>query len=248
MIRLICDPAPIDPRFGLALDEALFERARMAGANTVRVWVNARAVVIGRSQAIAAEVDLEAADRLKIPVLRRISGGGAVYHHPGNLNLSLCLSDAGRLGGVNQAFHRIGKAIADGLSSVGIRVNPVENRLIVGGRKVGGAAQARRGKALLYHTTLIVRPDSIPMERLLCALRPGYRTPAVPSHPFPTASLSEIIGEEVPLEQVGVAAAVGIARTCGSEPRDGVVTQDEIRRAEELVREKYGTERWNRQH
>ncbi len=247
MIRIVYELTPSEPAVGIALEEALLESARLEGRDTLRLWVNARAVVIGRSQAMTAEVDLEEAERSGIPVLRRISGGGAVYHHPGNFNISLYISDGRRLGGVAEVFRRVGEAVADGLSGHGIEIEPTGNRFLAKGRKVGGAAQARRGAALLYHTTLLVRPDSIPMESLLRAMRPGYRTPAVTSHPFPTASLSEIIGTELALEEVAAAAAGGIARAWGESLTPGKVSEEERTRAEELVREKYGTDRWNRQ-
>ena len=247
MIRLIRDLEPSDPALGLALDEALLESVRAGGADTVRLWVNGRAIVIGRSQEIEAEVDLEEAERLAIPVIRRISGGGAVYHHPGNLNVSLYLGDSRLIGGVEEAFRLIGGAIAAGLSELGIEVEPDGNRLICADKKIGGAAQARRGRALLYHTTLIVRPDPMSMERLLRALRPGYCTSAVPSHPFPTTSLAEIIGRELNLNAVGDTVLAGIVRFLDETAIGERVTEEEGARAEKLLQEKYGTERWNRQ-
>jgi len=247
MIRLIRDLEPSDPASGLALDEALLESVRAGGADTVRLWVNGRAIVIGRSQEIEAEVDLDEAERLAIPVIRRISGGGAVYHHSGNLNVSLYLGDSRLIGGVEEAFRLIGRAIAAGLSELGIEAEPDGNRLICVDKKVGGAAQARRGSALLYHTTLIIRPDPIPMERLLCALRPGYSSPAVPSHPFPTASLSEIIGKALDLSEVGDAAEAGIASLLGEETIPGELSASESARAGKLAVEKYRTDRWSRQ-
>jgi len=247
MIRLIRDLAPSDPALGLALDEALFESVRAGGADTVRLWVNGRSTVIGRSQEVHAEVELEEAGRLAIPVIRRISGGGAVYHHPGNLNVSLYLGDARPLGGVEEAFSRIGGAIAAGLSELGIDAETDGNRLICAGKKIGGAAQARRGTAILYHTTLIVRSDQIPMKRLLRALRPGYFTSAVPSHPFPTSSLSEIIGRELSLAAVGDLVAAAIIRSLDETPIDGRLSTEEAARTEELLREKYKRDEWNRQ-
>lgn len=191
MIRLLVDLVPCAPAAGLALEEALFETARAGGEDSLRIWVNDRAVVIGRSQGAASEVDLPAARDLGIPVLRRLSGGGAVYHYPGNLNVSLCLRDGRPLGGVAEAFARLGGTLARGLAAFGPGVTLAENSLLIDRRKVGGAAQARRGASLLYHTTLLVEPDAIPMERLLLALRTGYRPTRVPSRPRPTTTLVE---------------------------------------------------------
>lgn len=248
MIRIVRDLTPSDPALGIALEEALLETAKIDGVDTLRLWVNDRAVVIGRSQTAADEVDLNETERLRIPVIRRISGGGAVYHYPGNLNISLYLSDGRRLGGVAEAFRRMGGSISAGLRKLGIEAEPIGNNLLLNGNKVSGAAQARRGRALLYHTTLLVHPDSIPMERLLRALRPGYHTSSVSSHPYPTAVIRETIRQELSLEELAHEIEVGIVASLGQTAVESEISEKEMGKAQELVQEKYGADRWNLQH
>ena len=232
------------PAEGLALEETILEHVCQGGMDTLRFWVNERAVVIGRSQAAASEVDLTQTRQLDIPVLRRISGGGAVYHYPGNLNLSLFLADARSLGTVIGTFSLLGKAITSALSPLGIDTSIRENNLFIADKKISGAAQARRGTALLYHTTLLVAPDTIPMERLLLAMRPGYTSTRVPSHPRATTTLTKIIPSLTLPDLVDhlTGAICDLLRTTATPGRP---TKEEWARAQELAEKKYRSNRWN---
>ena len=247
MIRVIRALSPSAPALGIALDEALLETAKREDVNVLRLWVNDRAVVIGRSQAARDEVDLEEAAKLGIPVIRRISGGGAVYHYPGNLNISLYLADGRRLGGVVDAFQRTGEAITSGLHKLGVSAKSAGNELLINGAKIGGAAQARRGRALLYHTTLLVHPDSIPMEQLLLALHSGYRPSGVPSRPRRTTSISEALGHDFRIEDTAEAIEAAILSSLGYAAVEWKIDGAVMKRAKMLMRDKYTTDRWNRQ-
>ncbi len=243
MLRLIRDLTPASPADGLALEEALFASLRRSRIDTLRLWVNARAVVIGRSQSAAAEVDMDRAKELDIPVLRRISGGGTVCHHPENLNLSLFLADGRPLGRVEETFTAVGEAIANGLSDLGIVISTCGNSLLISGKKVGGAAQARRGKALLYHTTLLVNLDTIPMERLLLAMRRGYAPAGLPSRPHKVTSLTAAVPGLV-LDDLVTPLANRISKLLAAPIAPGMITKEEKREACNLS-EKYRSDRWN---
>ncbi len=244
MLRLIRDLTPTSPAEGLALEEAILEHICQGGTDTLRFWVNERAVIIGRSQAVASEVDLVQAQQLSIPVLRRISGGGAVYHYPGNLNLSLFLADARQLGTVIDTFYRLGKAIISALSPLGINASVRENNLFIADKKIGGAAQARRGTALLYHTTLLVAPDTIPMELLLLAMQSGYTSTRVLSHPRATTTLTKIVPSLTLPDLIDhmTNAICDLLRTTATPGRP---TKEERTREHELAEKKYRSDRWN---
>ncbi len=245
MIRLISDPVPCGPTYGLAQEEALFDSVRHRGEDTLRLWVNERAVIIGRSQSITAEVDLEQARSLGIPVLRRTSGGGTVYHYPGNLNLSLYLKDGRPLGGVKQAFRSCGEALSRSLAYMGIGVTVRENGLFVREKKIGGAAQARRGNALLYHTTLLVEPDEIPMVQLLRAAHGNYHPIGVPSRSHPTTTIAAVVGRTLSLEEIGQRLVKQFCTLLHRSAYEGTLTKEERAGAERLATEKYESVEWN---
>jgi lipoate-protein ligase A len=244
-MRLLIDLEPVDPRRGLATDEALLESIRSGAEAAVRLWVNDRAVIVGRSQPVSDEVDSAFAVQSGIPVLRRISGGGTVYHYPGNLNVSIVLRNGRRIGSVPGAFRFFGGAIATALAGVCPAISSDENDLHIGAAKVGGAAQARRGDALLYHTTLLVGPANVPMERLLLAMRPGYRPRRVASRSRRTVSLSEAIGRDLSLEEVAEIVAPAISEALSEPLVARCLDDDEERAVGRLVANKYGDPRWN---
>ncbi|MBU0595877.1 lipoate--protein ligase family protein [Candidatus Bipolaricaulota bacterium] len=232
---------------GLAIDEVLLDSVRGGGRGAIRFWVNRHAVVIGRSQSVAEEVDLEAADRAGIPVLRRISGGGAVYHYPGNLNLSVTLSKGAGIASVADVFRTFGEAAATGLAPWA-DVTCGENALRVGDLKIGGAAQARRGDAVLYHSTLLLAPDETPMSRLLLAHRPGYAPTRLASRPSRTITMAEICDDPVEVPDVIMSLRRAVEERLGVSARPDDLTGEELQRAHELVRDRYGRDAWNRSH
>ena len=108
--RLLPDDGERDPRINLAREEAI---ARHVAANpaaptpVLRLWRDDPAVVVGRFQLAAAEVDTTAAARLGAPVLRRFTGGGTVWHDPGNLNVSVILRPEDTLFTADPALRRL---------------------------------------------------------------------------------------------------------------------------------------------
>lgn len=91
-MRVLLDLVFRDPGLNLALEEPILaEVAAGQAPPTLRIQQNPRCVVVGRGQRPQDEADLPFCQRYRIPVLKRPSGCGAVYHYPGNLNFSLFL-------------------------------------------------------------------------------------------------------------------------------------------------------------
>ncbi len=170
-LRVIADDGRREPRRNLAVDEAL---ARTAGPEpALRLWRNDRCVIVGRFQLADAEVDRGAADRLGVPVYRRFTGGGAVYHDPGNLNVSLVTAREhpiieGRLGGgLHRLYGAVLEPLAAAVRALGIPAEPARRGLFVGGRKVGGIAAWVGARNVLVHATLLIDADLVALERVL---------------------------------------------------------------------------------
>ena len=214
-MRVILDMGFRDPREGLALDEAILRAVGEGGQPpTLRIWRNGRCVVIGRGQRPEDEVDLVLCQRFRIPVVRRPSGGGAVYHHPGNLNFSLFLPLSGPWTSVRGSQTRLSELLAGELRRRwGLPAQTQDGGVYVLGKKVSGSAQLRR-RALLHHGMLVLWRDRIPVEQLLLALRPGYSPTQVPSRPAPVGDLSSLLGRKVTLED-GVRAVLSAFRPLG---------------------------------
>jgi lipoate-protein ligase A len=185
-------------------------------------------VIVGRGQRIEDEADLAASRELGVPILQRASGGGTVYHHPGNLNFSLYLPLVGIWTSVQRSQDRItGLLAAELRRELEVEVEARDGAVFARGVKVSGSAQLRR-RALLHHGTLLLSPDGIAMETVLLALRPGYSPRGVPSRPAVTSDLSSLTGREVTVED-GIKLIRSAFRPLGDEGQDAIAVQGPAR-------------------
>ncbi len=150
------------PAFNLAAEEYLLTQGLHNG---FMLWRNRPAVVIGRNQNPCSQVDIVTAQRKNIPVLRRISGGGAVYHDLGNVNFTFIRTIGNR---PRVDFSAYLRPIRDFLATLGVpAVFEDPGDLSVGGRKISGNAQHFRKGKVLHHGTLLFDADVRLLHRLL---------------------------------------------------------------------------------
>jgi lipoate---protein ligase len=244
MLRLIVDLAPRDPSLGLALEEALLETAKLQNTCTLRLWVNDRSVIIGRSQSVASEVNQRILRAKSIPVLRRLSGGGAVYHYRGNLNLSAFLTSTHTLSNMSQTYAAFAHIFARMLSQLGVKAESSRNSILIGKKKIAGAAQVRSKGLVLYHTTFMVTPPLIPIDSLLLAMQKDYRTSFVASHPLPITSLAQVV-PGITMRALIDPLSDGVARLVRRALQEDTYSKRELDRAKILQQERYGNDRWN---
>lgn len=149
-----------DIYFNLAAEEYLLKQKR---DNFFMLWQSAPSVVIGKHQCVDAEVDEEYIRRRGIALARRFSGGGAVYHDEGNINLSF-IETVDR-----PDFDYYLQLTLDFLEQLGISAYSDERMgIYVDGCKVSGSAQCIHKDRVMYHCTLLFDTD---LEALKAALR-----------------------------------------------------------------------------
>jgi len=169
--RVLADDGLRDPAANLARDEALARTEPVPP--TVRLWRSSASVVVGRAQLAMAEVNLAACRRLGIPVLRRFTGGGTVYHDPGNLNVTVVLDRqderlrARTQDGLAGVYGLVLEPLAAAIRSLGSEVVGDGRGLWIGGRKVSGASAWLGARAVLVHATLLVAADLETLELVL---------------------------------------------------------------------------------
>lgn len=156
-----------DPYENLAMEQALFEfvQREYALCNDVYglfLWQNEPSIIFGRNQNIKAECNYEKAIEAGIKLVRRNSGGGAVYHDLGNLNFTLICKDS------DDAIANNNQIIIKALSNLGVEaVASGRNDLLAEGCKFSGNAYTRHGGILVHHGTLMVNLDIGLAEKLL---------------------------------------------------------------------------------
>jgi len=156
------------PAVNIALEEVLLEAVRRGSRGaTARIWVNRPSIVIGYSLAPCEEVACSEALRLGLPILRRISGGGAVYHDYGNINISI-FNPSPSLKPIDEVYREITGLVLRVLERLGVK-GWVENLndVVVKGFKVSGSSATIRGGGYLIHATLLVSANISILKRVL---------------------------------------------------------------------------------
>jgi lipoate-protein ligase A len=238
-----------DAPSNLALEEAI---ARQVGEGksppTLRLWRNRNAAVIGENQSANAELRFDACRELGVEVVRRFTGGGAVYHDLGNLNYSICtrkLSPSNLE--IGQTVFRQGlDCTVACLGILGLQSSRVPiNTILVRGRKISGGAGAIRWGAVFYHCSILVSTDLEMVWKILRWEQPPLPRARVQSKRLPVTSLKTELGGEISIDQVKQALRDTFAGTFKTELVPGLATEQEVRMIPVLVKDKYGAEEWN---
>jgi lipoate---protein ligase len=172
-----------DPARNLACDEALLDlfETEHIDDGLLRLWHPQNFfVVLGHSNRLLAEVNIQACVAAGVPILRRVSGGGAVLQGPGCLNYSLLLDGMKHdVRNIEAGFRYVlerHRQFFGALSSNDIRIDGISD-LTAAGRKFSGNAQYRKSRYVLVHGTFLLRFDLSMIDRCLHlpAKQPRYR-------------------------------------------------------------------------
>ena len=228
---LIVD-ATTDPAWNLAAEEYLLTQR---SEPFFRLWRNADSVIIGRHQNAYAEIDLDFVDREGIPVIRRMTGGGAVFHDLGNVNYSF----------FDLKERRFTDVMLDALRALGVAGSASgRNDLVLpDGRKFSGTAVCRHKGRVLEHGTLLFDAS---FDRLSAALRPRpekFSGKAVQSVRSRVANLSSQLAAPLSVEAFIDFLAEHIGDELGCTPY--VFTEEDRAAIARLRDERFGAREWN---
>jgi len=247
--RLLEIEVPYRPAMNLAIEEAVFiEKAKRKAMPTVRFWRNKRAIVVGYSQSVAAEVNLKVCAERGIEVVRRFSGGGAVYQDLGNLNYSITIdADHPHIKSLDiaQSYQSFCSGVLDALTTFG--VEPVfvpPSDILVRQRKISGNAQSRKKGVVLHHGTLLVNSDLALLAEALDA--PGQVTngKGIASNKRIVTNLADELGKRVAMKEVKEALRQGFENCFHVNLERGALSKEEKRTAKKLCVEKYSNKEW----
>jgi lipoate---protein ligase len=245
----------------MAIDEAiLLERAVGKVPNTLRFYRwKPSAVSIGRFQTLQNEVDLQNCKKLGIDVVRRVSGGGAVFHDfEGEVTYSIVakIDDFGTKD-FAEIYSKVYSAICEALRTMGITADyspgDVKNcpNLTVNGKKISGSSQANKSGIVLQHGTLLLDIDLPKMFSLLRVPWANSCMQVVNIAKDKITSVKNELRHSVTPETASNALAHGFTVALNLPVVENVVTanykltSNELEIADRLYKEKYSTEEWN---
>lgn len=239
----------------MAIDEAILTaRIEERVPDTLRFfrWMPS-AVSVGRFQDLYKEVNLENCEAQNIDVVRRISGGGAVYHDSeGEITYSVAVSQ--RHLGVNdvaEAYSMICDSLIETAQILGVKADYDRGsyrqcpNLTISGRKFSGSAQANRRGVLLQHGTFLIDVNLEKMFRVLKIPWKGSCVDLVGVAQRRITSISHELGRRVSIGETLDAMKRGFENSLGVELVEDVLTDYELNLAKRIEEEKFVTSTWN---
>jgi lipoate-protein ligase A len=229
-----------DPRINLAIEEHLVRNVNV-GEDILLFYINQPSIIIGRNQNTLEEINFPYMEENQIIVVRRLSGGGAVYHDHGNLNFSFINANGREF---LHNFKKFTQPVVNVLNSMGV---PAEingrNDIVVEGRKISGNAQYAIGTKLVSHGTLLYNSDLSKVSEALNVNVEKIESKGIKSVRSRVANISEYISEPMDVLEFRERVKHGIL----AEANNGEykLTQQDWEEINKISNERYQQWEWN---
>jgi lipoate-protein ligase A len=234
--------------FNMGLDEAILESVSTGESlPTLRFYAwRPKAISIGYFQGINDEVDSDACSRSGVDIVRRITGGGAVFHDM-ELTYSIVFPESHALASASilESYRLLCRGVIEGLAGLGVdsEFAPI-NDILSRGRKVSGNAQTRKMKCILQHGTVLLGVDVETMFGLLKVPKEKSLGKLIEEVKSRVTSISDILGRETGYAEALPAMIKGFSTALDLDLTPGRPSAVETARANELAETKFSAREW----
>ena len=226
------------PYYNLAFEEYVLTH-RTQG-DYLLLWQNENTIVVGQNQNTEAEINRPFVEAHHINVVRRSTGGGAVYHDLGNLNYSF-ITDAGDKASIS--MDRFTSPVVEALKGLGLQAEASgRNDILVEGRKVSGTAQRLYGNRILHHGTLLFDANADMVAGALQVDPEKFRSKSTKSVRSRIGNIRSFLKQDMDKPAFWAYLKEALA---GSGMVFDTLTADELAQVDKLKTEKYDTWEWN---
>ncbi len=228
-----------DAYFNLALEQYLLDSKE---GNIFMLWRNDRAVIIGKNQNAYAELDVDYVGKNNIKVVRRLTGGGAVFHDVGNINFSFIVPETEK---AVLDFARFTNPIIDALKSLGIENVCLSGRndIMIDGVKISGNAQSSYNGKTLHHGTLLYSADLSMLSGALKVDPEKIKSKGIKSVRNRVGNIKDFLKTDMSVADFMDYLEKYVARETKSEVV--YLTKEDIIATQKLADEKYSSWDWN---
>ena len=238
MIRIVNDSKL--PQFNLALEEYTINYLDPSHPYVI-IWQNEPTVVIGRNQNTLAEVNMKYVRENNIHVVRRLSGGGAVYHDLGNLNFTFIVDGEK---GVVSNFEFFTRPVVRALQSLGIKAEfSGRNDITIDGKKFSGNAQYWAKNRLLHHGTILFNSDLTVVQEALNVKADKLQSKGVKSVRSRVTNIYPYLKTPITIEEFKE-VLLKFMQEEQTGP-DIILTPEQIAEVERIKAERYDKWEWN---
>ncbi len=231
-----------DPAVNLALEEYCVRNLDVENEMYLLFYINKPSVIIGKHQNTIEEINKQFVDKNGIQVVRRISGGGAVYHDFGNLNFSFITKYSPEF---FHNFEKFTKPLVETLREMGVEAElGGRNDIVVGGRKISGNAQFTNLKSMFSHGTLLFNSNLDDVVQALNVKMDKIESKGIKSVRSRVANISELLSESITIHDFKERITNSIFKEYESLPLY-ILTDSEWEKVHKLSEQKYRTWEWN---
>lgn len=245
-IRMLNLEYPDNPQLSLATEEAIFINViKGKSPDTFRFYRHRNAIILGCFQLADEEIDADFASSNNINIVKRVTGGGAVYHDMGNLNFSLITADKFGIGNdIPKLYSTMMQGALQAFRNIGINPQPGKlNDVSVANKKILGAAATIRSNSILFHACVLVDVNLVTLASSLKVSGIKLKDKGVATVLEHVTNIKSISGKDV--DSVKEALLNGYSETLGLEFEMGELTRDESELAKRLYENKYSKSQWN---
>lgn len=237
-VRQLINPCH-DPYFNMALEEYLINQTA-EDSEWFMLWQNKPAVIVGRHQNTHEEVNQAFAKENGIAIVRRMSGGGAVFHDLGNLNFTFVVALSG-----DHSFTRFARPVLDALDQLGVAAElSGRNDLTITGQKFSGNAQFIGRKRLLHHGTLLFNTNLDIMQEVLNVDPAKMASKGVKSVRSRVTNIADHLPGSITIHDLQKALTQAAGEYWNLEPAQQLTAEEESR-INQLADNKYRCWEWN---
>jgi lipoate---protein ligase len=230
-----------DPRVNLAIEEHLL-RNFATGEDMLLFYINEPSIIIGRNQNTLEEINHHYVLENRIHVVRRLSGGGAVYHDLGNLNFSF-ITNSGKENFNN--FRKFTAPVIKALNELGVNAElGGRNDILVNGKKISGNAQYITGKRMVSHGTLLFDSDLTQVVEALNVKMSKITSKGIKSVRSRVVNISEHLDRSIDIEGFRTYLINSIFNDTG-KTTTYTLAQEDWQAVRILMDERYSSWEWN---
>jgi lipoate-protein ligase A len=232
----------IDPHYNLAFEEYIFKYLN-EDEDFVLLWRNGPSIIVGKNQNTVEEINMEFVKENNINVVRRVTGGGAVYHDLGNLNFSfIAKADSNE----KIDFKTYNVPIIKALEKLGVKCElSGRNDLVIDGKKFSGIAQSITKGKVLNHGTLLFDSKLETLSKALNVKRDKIESKGIKSVESRVTNIKSYVKEDADVLEFKNLLLTNIFEYFNEPIEIYELSQEDRENIQRMVDERYGTWEWN---